>query len=68
MVTLYRCDVCYGLIDPVKGDERTELTVTVQTDGEDEEKSAIDMCESCRPTSAGDHMDWLTYELESDHE
>jgi len=63
MVTLYRCDVCHDVIDPVKGDERTELTVTVQTGDSGPEESAIDMCEGCRPESAGKHMDWLTHEL-----
>jgi len=64
MVTLYRCDVCHDLIDPVEGDERTELTVTVKTDDGEPQESAIDMCEDCRPESAAKHMDWLTYELE----
>jgi len=63
MVTLYRCDICHDLIDPADGDERTELTVTLKTDGERPEESGIDMCEDCRPESVAKHMDWLCYEL-----
>ena len=65
MVTLYRCDVCHELIDPVEGDEMTELAV-VLTDSDDRDQAEIHMCEDCRPNSAAAHMDWLTHELEVD--
>jgi hypothetical protein len=65
MVTLYRCDVCHELVDPVDGDEMTELTVFLDGPGETEEDS-IHMCEDCRPQSAVGHMDWLTHTLETE--
>jgi len=60
MAKLYRCDWCHELIDPVKGDKVTKLYVEV-TDGDDGSKEKVHLCRTCRPESAGAHLDWVGY-------
>jgi len=62
---LWRCDICFELIDPAKEDDRTELEVTVSRNGH-EDTASIDLCEDCAPEDAGRHMDWLTHTLEDE--
>jgi len=66
MVTLYRCDICFDLIDPVEGDERIEMTVQLRDADGETDTASIDFCEECAPESAGKHFDWLTHTLEDE--
>ena len=62
---LWRCDVCYQLIDPADGDERTVLSLQLTTpEGDDGE--ALDLCEDCQPSDLGGFVDWMVYEMEQD--
>jgi hypothetical protein len=62
---LWRCDICFELIDPAEGDERTVMSVRLDgpTGVSDE---SVDLCEDCRPTSLAAHMDWMTMGMEDD--
>lgn len=63
MTTLYRCDQCHKLIDPVEGDVRTVLEMRLRSDG-DIEDEYLDLCESCKPKSLGAYIDWVLMEME----
>lgn len=64
MTELWRCDCCYELIDPAEGDERTQLGITLDVDGEESETEVLDLCEDCRPSSVGGHVDWMLHAME----
>jgi hypothetical protein len=68
---LHRCDACEALIDPAEDDELTVVEIGVLRDAGAEpgrDRECIDLCEACRPESAGALGNWLIHEIESGEE
>lgn len=61
MTTLYRCDRCFDLIDPIEGDQRATLTVELRIEDTRDSIGDMDLCEDCRPDSAGAFLDRADY-------
>jgi hypothetical protein len=64
MTTLWRCDVCLELIDPVEGDDRAEIQLALLVDGGRVGTQHIDLCHECCPASIDSFTDAAIHDME----
>jgi len=65
MTTLYRCELCHEIIDPVEGEQRTQMHVAIEREDETGDSAeSVDFCEECAPQGAGPIIDWMLHKME----